>query len=212
MENVSGIFTCLLTFLYSDLCVSIFLCSCSCVFARTPVRMVSSVPVYSFYLYVCMYGTYVCMCLCYGTFHKALLLCDLFVTTTERKGVSCLQCVKHCEFRPMTYSTPARYLLHVLPILTVILQTAFQKKIWDRWSFLSLAKIEKARDFAFTLPIRYHVVVLRHLGKALLSKWYSKIACKWQHILSYKSVKFCLLYKGKTFSVLTVSEGKVLTL
>jgi hypothetical protein len=88
--------------------VLVYVCVYVCVCARTPVRMVRSVPVYSSHLYVFMYGTYVCMCLyMYGIFHTALLLCDLFVTTTERKGVSCLQCVKHCECRPMTYSTTA---------------------------------------------------------------------------------------------------------
>lgn len=83
MESVLGILACLLTFLYAYLPVCIPLCLCTCVCARTPVCMVRSVPVYSSHLYVCMYGSYVCMCLSmYGTFHTALLLCELFVFTT----------------------------------------------------------------------------------------------------------------------------------
>jgi len=62
MESVSGILAYQLTFVYAYLCVSISLCSFTCVYARTPVHMVRFVPVYSSHLYVCMYGTYVCMC------------------------------------------------------------------------------------------------------------------------------------------------------
>ena len=43
--------------------VLVDMCVCVCVCAHTPVRTVRSVPVYSSHLYVCIYGTYVRICL-----------------------------------------------------------------------------------------------------------------------------------------------------
>jgi len=76
--------------------VLVEVCVCVCVRARarvrvhTPVLLVRSVPVYSSHLYVCMYGTNVCACLCMVHFTK---LCYCVTCLCPRlNGRACRAC------------------------------------------------------------------------------------------------------------------------